>query len=86
MSQIILSQMLQKLQLLEPEELQQLNCAVQDHLVNREVILKQTDFHKALESSGLVRQIKKTSFRAEIRQLIQVQGAPISQTIIEERR
>lgn len=85
MSQIILSQMLDKLQFLEPVELQQLNYAVQERLINKEQAVKQFAFHQALMDSGLVRQIKKISHRAIVHQPIQVQGKPISDAIIEER-
>ncbi len=44
-------------------------------------------FHKALLGLGLVKQLKQPSFsRQTERRLIQVQGQPISQTIIEGRR
>lgn len=44
-------------------------------------------FHRALLASGLVRQIKQPSrYQQSERQLIQVQGKPISETIIGERR
>lgn len=85
MSQTILSQMLDKLQLLEPVELQQLDCAVQERLTNQEQTTKQVSFHQALVDSGLVRQIKKISHQPRKRQLIQIQGKAISETIIEER-
>ncbi len=55
MSQTILSQMLNKLQFLEPVELQQLNYAVQECLINKEQSAKQLAFHQALVDSGLVR-------------------------------
>lgn len=86
MSQAILSQMLDKLQFLEPVELQQLNRAIQDRLVNKKEATKSIDFHQALIDSGLVRHTQKTTPQAVMRRLIQVQGAPISQTIAEERR
>lgn len=85
MSQTILSQMLDKLQFLEPVELQQLDRAVQERLTNQEQAAKQIAFHQALVDSGLVRQIKKISHQPRRRQLIQIQGKPISETIIEER-
>jgi hypothetical protein len=86
MSQAILSQMLDKLQFLEPVELQQLNHAVQDRLSNKGETAKPDAFHQALINSGLVRQTKKNTPQATVRRLIQVQGDPISQTIVEERR
>ncbi|NJM67679.1 MAG: hypothetical protein HC851_19395 [Acaryochloris sp. RU_4_1] len=86
MSQTILSQMLDKLQFLEPVELQQLNHAVQDRLTNKEEAAKSGTLHQALIDSGLVRHTKKNTPQAIVRGLIQVQGDPISQTIVEERR
>jgi hypothetical protein len=86
MSQAILSQMLDKLQFLEPVELQQLNHAVQDRLINKEEAAKPDALHQALIDSGLVRHTKKNTPQAIVRRLIQVQGDPISQTIVEERR
>jgi hypothetical protein len=86
MSQAILSQMLDKLQFLEPVELQQLSHAVQDCLINKEETAKPDAFHQALIDSGLVRHTKKNTPQAIVRRLIQVQGDPISQTIVEERR
>ena len=85
MSQTVLSQMLDKLQFLEPVELQQLDRAIQQYLTNQEQAAKQIAFHQALIDSGLVRQVKKISPQPRRRQLIQVQGKPISETIIEER-
>ncbi len=84
MSQAILSQILNKLQFLEPVELQKLDRAVQEHLTNHEQTAKQITFHQALVDSGLVRQIKKISHQSKRRQLVQVQGKPISEIIIEE--
>jgi hypothetical protein len=87
MSQTILSQMIDKLQFLETVELQQLNHAVQDRLIkNEETVSKPVALHQALIDSGLVQHTKKSTSQPTVRRLIQVQGAPISQTIIEERR
>ncbi|NHC33589.1 hypothetical protein [Scytonema millei] len=86
MSQTILSQMLDKLQFLNLEELQQLHRAVQNRLIDNEAAAKQAAFHQALVNSGLVRQIKQSSYQLKERKLIQVKGEPISNTIVEERR
>jgi hypothetical protein len=86
MSQTILSQILEEIQFLEPVELQQLNHAVQNRLINKEKEAKQVAFHQALIDSGLVRHTKKTSSQATVRRLIRVQGEPISKTIVGERR
>ena len=43
-------------------------------------------FHQALLSQGLVKEVKKSHVPAAIeRQLIEVKGKPVSETIIEER-
>jgi hypothetical protein len=88
MPQTILGQMLEKVQFLEPDELQQLNHAVQNRLINQnqEETAKYTAFHQALLNAGLVRQIKKVSYQKRERLLVQVQEQPISTTIAKERR
>ena len=44
-------------------------------------------FHQVLLSQGLVKEVKKPHVTATIeRQLIEVKGEPVSQTIIEERK
>lgn len=44
-------------------------------------------FHQALLSQGLVKEVKKPHVTATIeRQLVEVKGKPVSQTIIEERK
>jgi ferredoxin-NADP reductase len=59
------------------------NQAVQEHLVNQEKNAKRVTFHQALVTAGFVKQIKK---RPPEQQLIQVEGEPISRTIVEKRR
>jgi hypothetical protein len=87
MSHAILKQLLEQLQSLEPEELQQLNQTVQEHLLNQEETAKHVAFHQALVVAGLVQQIKKPSYKRPLeQQLVQVAGEPISRTIVEERR
>jgi len=87
MPQALLNQILNQLQALEPSELQQLSQAIQSYLKDNEVSAKQAAFHQALVGAGLVRQIKNPNFEGRTHQpLIQVQGEPISQTIIEDRR
>jgi hypothetical protein len=87
MSHAILKQVLEQLQSLEPAELQQLNQAVQEHLLNQEETTKHVAFHQALVTAGLVKQIKKPSYKRPLeQQSIQVVGEPISRTIVEECR
>ncbi|PHJ60717.1 hypothetical protein VF14_14270 [Nostoc linckia z18] len=82
-----LNQILKQLETLETTELQQLSQTIQKYLAVKEENLKQTAFHQALIDSGLVKQIKHFAYEpiAE-RRLIQVEGKPVSETIIEERR
>jgi hypothetical protein len=64
-----------------------LSQVVQSYLADREMSTKQVIFHQALVKSGLVRQIKPpNSEQRTQQQLIQIQGEPISHTVIEERR
>ncbi|MBD2436211.1 hypothetical protein [Nostoc sp. FACHB-110] len=85
MSQAILQQILNQLELLEPEELQQLNQVIQEHFINKEQA-QRAKFHQALLNYGLIKHIKQaSSIRQTKRQLIQVQGKPVSETILEER-
>jgi hypothetical protein len=93
MSQITLGQMLEKLSSLEPVELQQLGHAVQDQLVHQLAISQPSvnakeALHQSMIDSGLLRPRKASqkSSQPTVRRLVQVQGEPVSQTIIEERR
>ena len=44
-------------------------------------------FHQVLLSQGLVKEVKKSPVAAMIeRQLIEIEGKPVSETIIEERK
>ncbi|HEY9906072.1 MAG TPA: hypothetical protein V6D18_00530 [Thermosynechococcaceae cyanobacterium] len=85
MPQAILNQILEQLQTLEPAELQQLNQAVQNRLENLQPA-NHANFYSDLLTSGLIRQIKSPSSQQPSRSLIEVQGEPVSRTIIEERR
>jgi len=87
MPQAIFNQILNQLQALEPTELQQLSQVIQKYLKDSEATAKRAAFHQALLEAGLVRQIKNPNFEGRTYQdLIQVQGEPVSQTIIGERR
>jgi len=72
---------------LDQHELQQVQRAVQARLAPQSQAQKRRAFYHALRASGLVRQIKTHPVSDGVqRQLVQVQGPPVSQTIIEERR
>ncbi|MBW4479353.1 MAG: hypothetical protein KME54_21485 [Tolypothrix brevis GSE-NOS-MK-07-07A] len=82
-----LNQIIKQLETLEIKELQQLNHTIQKYLADKEEIVKQAAFHQALIDSGLVKQIKHPAYQPITqRQLVYVEGKPVSESIIEERR
>jgi hypothetical protein len=87
MPQVILNQIINQLQMLEPSELQQLSQVIQRSLKDSEESAQKSAFHQALVESGLVRQIKHRTVEQRIQQhLIQIEGESVSQTVIAERR
>lgn len=87
MSEAILYQVLEQIKTLDPDELQQVGEALQDRLSSREAVRKRRAFHQALLASGLVKQIKQPApADGSQRRLLEVQGKPVSEAIIEERR
>lgn len=73
------------------EAIKTLSSADRYHL--RELLKEQDEadklevFHQVLLSKGLVKEVKSSPVTHTIdRQLIEVKGAPVSQTIIEERK
>lgn len=72
---------------LESEDLQSLNRSLQSCSAAQEVNTQQAAFHQALFEAGLVQKTEKPALGPNIRlPLVQTQGKPVSQTIIEERR
>jgi hypothetical protein len=87
MATTTLNQILKQLETLEIEEIKQLNETVQKYLAEREDTLKKAAFHQVLINSGLVKQIKHPAYQAIAeKKLIDIEGKPVSETIIEERR
>jgi hypothetical protein len=87
MTQAQLNQILEQLETLAPYELCQLYQVIQTYIANREQAVHQAKFHQALLTSGLIQQLKQpSSSPVTQRRLVQVDGKPISETIIEERR
>lgn len=87
MKQPVFQEILEQIKDLKIAELQELDEVIQHYLSEKKEIAKQSDFHQSLLSSGLVKQIKQPNYRQiDRQQLIQVQGQPLSETIIEERR
>jgi len=84
-TEAILQQVLGQIRVLD-QYLRQVQRAVQERLVPPQHTQKRRAFYRALRTSGLVRRIK-TRPASDIvpRRLVQVQGPPVSQTIIEER-
>ncbi|QLE55871.1 hypothetical protein [Nostoc sp. TCL26-01] len=86
MVQLQFQEILSQLNQMDVEELHQLNQAIQKCLATKQKTTNQTAFHQALLNSGLVKQIKRPShLTVNPQQLIQVEGKPISETIVEER-
>lgn len=87
MSQAIIQNIINQLQELEIEELHKLNQAIEQHITVKRQTESETAFEQALLESGLVKEIKKPSYRnVTTEQLVKVKGKPLSETIIEERR
>jgi hypothetical protein len=87
MAEAVLQRVLGEISVLDQYELQQVQRAVQERLIPERNTSRRRAFYQALRASGLVKRIKTRPADDIIqRQLVQVQGPPISQTIIEERR
>jgi hypothetical protein len=86
MTQVIVNQILNQLETLETEELQQLQQSIQSRLAQHQTV-QQSGFLQALLASCLTQQIKYPNSHQSIeRRLVEIQGKPISKTILEERR
>lgn len=87
MSHTKLNEILEGLNALDEEELQLVNCALQNRLNPDTETLKRERFHRSLLEAGLVKEIKTgRPPSSSNRSLITVKGKPVSETIIEERR
>jgi hypothetical protein len=86
MTQATFNQILDQIETLDINELQQLQQSIQSRLIQQQTS-QQSAFHRVLLASGLVQQVKYPSLKQSTeRQLIQIQGRAISETILEERR
>lgn len=87
MAESTLAQVIEILEDLNVEELKQVQEAVQKRLQPRDEAAAERAFEQALLASGLVKEIKRPTTRpAWDRPLITIQGEPLSETIIRERR
>ena len=72
---------------LSADEQRRLQGRLDEMLNQQQETKKMKAFHQALLSSGLVKTIKKPRFTfTDEHKLIRVQGKPVSETIIDERR
>ena len=87
MAQATLDYVIGQLDALKSEELQQLEAAVQERLRPATEEEKKAAFHQAMLAAGLFTRIAppRDPGKAE-RPRIEVQGEPVSETIIRERR
>ena len=87
MGQVTLNQVISQLDTLKIEELQHLEAAVRERLRPASEDEKRAALHEALLASGLVKRIaRRTEPDLSPRHLIEVQGEPVSETILRERR
>lgn len=87
MTQATLVKLISQLEVLEIEELQKLSLAIKVRLNTVNESDKLAGFYSSLLTSGLVSHVKPICAKQQPRlSLIAIQGNPISQTIIENRR
>lgn len=87
MSQMVLNQVLTQISVLNRDELLQVDQAVRVRLDNPSDVVPIDAFHRALLASGLVKAIKPPVTLDDANwDPVPVEGTPVSQTIIEERR
>ena len=87
MTQATLVKLISQLEVLEIEELQKLSQAIKVRLNTVDESDKLAGFYSSLLTSGLVSHVKPIYSKQQPRlSLIAIQGNPISQTIIEDRR
>jgi len=87
MAQATLDQLISQLDTLQNEELQRLERAIQERRTDKGEAKEKEMLHQALLASGLVKRIaSRTEPDRSERHLIEVQGEPVSETIIRERR
>lgn len=87
MTQAVLDKLISQLEVLEIEELQKLSQAINIRLNTVDKSVELDSLYSSLLTSGLVSHVKPIySERKPRLSLISMQGDPISQTIIEDRR
>lgn len=87
MAQATLDQVISQLDALKPEELQRLEDAVRERLRPASEEEKEAAFDRALLAAGLITHIPPPRDPSKAgRPTFEVQGEPLSETIIRERR
>ena len=87
MAQSSLAHVIEMIEELGIEELKQAQRAIEERLASDEKAAKMERFHAALIASGMVKEIKRPSARpAWEGPPITIEGEPLSETIIRERR
>jgi hypothetical protein len=88
MPQTPLEQVIHQIRSLKPEELRQVIETIRESLLSSDEASRQREaFHEALLTSGLVKRIARRSATLLRKPLqVHVEGKPISETLIEERR
>ena len=86
MTQETLVKLLSQLEVLEIDELQTLSQAIKVRLNKVNESEKLAGFYNSLLTSGLVRHIKPMGSQQPRLSLIAIEGNPLSQTIIDDRR
>lgn len=86
MAQATLNHVLEQIKMLEPDELRQVDQAIKQQLKPMTDAEKRVAVHQALLTSGLVKKIKTLPANLPEAPAVPIQGKPLSETIIEERR
>ncbi len=87
MAKVTLDQIVQEIKTLAPDERRQLREMLDAMMVPAEEEDKRKALHQALRAAGLVTQLRQPrATDTPNRRRIEVQGKPVSETIIEERR
>jgi len=86
LAQTTLTHIIDEMKTLEPDELRQIERAARS-LLEPQKASDEEQFLKSLQRSGLVNEIKRPLGNKKIeRPLVPIQGKPLSETIVEERR
>jgi hypothetical protein len=87
MAQTTLTDILDALKMLAPDELRQVQHAVAQQLAPQPLALEEERFLHALLAQGVIQTIKRPPrYRQGERPLVPIQGPPLSATIVAERR